>query len=225
MQTLAPTALDPLVALTENRDWTGKPIARKTFDDNKPGYLQGKDSSTWIAKFTSEMVNDLTGGNEYVSGVFSPTPDQIDYLLGQVTGGVGREISKVEQTVKATATGEDLPVFKMPLVGRFTGNASGKAGEGNLYYANMDRIKRADTEIKGLTKDGKFGEAMEMRGSQYGALVAKAKVAERQVKRLREQRRKLLSEGADRAQVKALEEQITQAMARLNRFAEEASKK
>jgi hypothetical protein len=225
MQTLAPTALDPLVALTENRDWTGKPIARKMFDENKPGYLQGKDSSTWIAKFTSEMINDLTGGNEYVSGVFSPTPDQIDYLIGQVTGGVGRELSKVEQTVKATATGEDLPVFKMPLVGRFTGNASGKAGEGNLYYANMDRIKRADTEIKGLTKDGRLEEAAAMRGSQYGALVAKARVAERQVKRLADQRRALLKAGADRAQVKAVEEQITQAMARLNRFAEEASKK
>jgi hypothetical protein len=49
MQTLAPTALDPLVALTENKDWTGRPIAR-TSSSNKaiPGHALARDTSTTI---------------------------------------------------------------------------------------------------------------------------------------------------------------------------------
>ena len=41
----------PLVALAENRDWTGKPIARKTFNESLPGFKNAKDTaSTEISK-------------------------------------------------------------------------------------------------------------------------------------------------------------------------------
>ena len=32
-------------------------------------------------------------------GMFSPTPDQLDYLIGQIAGGVGREALKIDQTL------------------------------------------------------------------------------------------------------------------------------
>ena len=48
--------------------------------------------------------NYLSGGGEYGIGVVSPTPDQIDYLLGQLTGGVGREVGKVLTTGETMAT-------------------------------------------------------------------------------------------------------------------------
>ena len=221
MQTLAPTMLDPFVALTENKDYTGKPIARESSNKAIPGHALGRDTATSVAMLLSEAINYASGGNKYTAGVFSPTPDQIDYLIGQVTGGVGRELSKVEQSVLATARGEDLPTYKVPLAGRFFGDAKSQASEGAAFYANSDRLNKLETEIKGLQKDGKSAEASELRrNSSEAYLITAANHAERQIQKLRSEKRELVHSGAPRDQVIAIEEKITGVMARLNRAVE-----
>ena len=221
MQTLAPTALDPLVALTENKDWTGRPIAKTSFNKATPGHALGRDTATALSEVLSEAINTLSGGNKYVAGVFSPTPDQIDYLLGQLTGGVGREYSKAEQTLKSVARGESLPTYKIPLVGRFVGNAKGQASEGSAFYANVDKLNEIETEVNGLRQDGKDAEARKLLSENPEAyLITQANYAERQAQKLRRQKSELIKAGAPREQVKAVEEQITAVMARLNRAME-----
>jgi len=221
MQTLAPTALDPLVALTENKDWTGRPIAKTSFNKATPGHALGRDTATALSEVLSESINTLSGGNKYVAGVFSPTPDQIDYLWGQVTGGVGREYSKTEQAIKSIIRGEDLPTYKIPLVGRFVGNSKGQASEGSAFYANVDRLNELETEVKGLRADGKDGEARKLLSSRPDSyLITQANYAERQAQKLRRQKSEMVKAGAPREQVKAIEAQITEVMARLNRSAE-----
>lgn len=221
MQTLAPTALDPLVALTENKDWTGRPIARTSSNKAIPGHTLGRDTATSVSEVLSEAINALSGGNKYVAGAFSPTPDQIDYLLGQLTGGVGREYSKTEQTLKSVVRGESLPTYKIPLVGRFVGNAKGQASEGSAFYANAERLNKIETEAKGLRADGKQEEARALLAKHPEAyLIAQANTAERQVQKLRRQKSDMVKAGAPREQVKAVEEEITKVMARLNRAVE-----
>lgn len=221
MQTLAPTALDPLVALTENRDWQGRPIAKESMNKAMPGHALARDTATAWSRLLSETINAATGGNQYLAGAISPTPDQIDYLIGQLTGGVGREISKVEQTTKSAVTGEELPLYKIPLVGRFVGNAASQASEGNAFYANTERLNRLETEIKGLQKDGKMAEASALRASRPDAyLMAQANLAERQIAKLRKEKSELVKDGAPREQVRAVEERITARMAALNRAVE-----
>lgn len=76
-------------------------------------------------------------------GVASPTADQIDYLLGQLTGGVGREeTGKAQQSVKALYTGEDLAPHKIPLVGRFYGNSEGQSSQGNAFLFQPEANQR-----------------------------------------------------------------------------------
>jgi hypothetical protein len=154
-QTLSPTATDPLVALAENKDWTGKPIAKEDFNklSPTPGFSRNKDTASDPAKWIAEAINTISGGNKYVPGVASPTADQIDYLFGQATGGVGREASKLNQTVSAMGSGEDLPPHKIPLVGRFFGDSSGQSSQGNKFYSNLKRINEVEAELKGRTKD------------------------------------------------------------------------
>ncbi len=223
MQTLAPTALDPLVALTENRDWTGKPIARTSMNEATPGHALHKDTASSWGKVISEAINTLTGGNEYVAGVISPTPDQIDYLIGQVTGGVGRELAKLDQSGRALVSGEELPTFKMPLVGRFIGDAASQASEGTAFYANVAKLNELETEVKGLRGDGRLAEAQQLLAGRPDAyLIAMANAAERQIQRLRREKRALVEKGAPRERVREVEQRITEAMARLNRAVERA---
>jgi hypothetical protein len=217
LQTIAPTALDPLVALTENRDWTGKPIARESFDATTPGFALAKDTASTASKWLAETINTMSGGTKYTAGIISPTPDQLDYLWGQVTGGVGRELNKVEQTVKAGFTGEELPTHKVPLVGRFFGDAEGPTAQGTRFYESLRRINLHEAQIKGLVKDGLIEEAAQYRAENPEAsLISVANMAERQVRRLRARKRELLANDAPREAIRQIEDQITQAMTRLN---------
>jgi hypothetical protein len=217
MQTFAPTVFDPLVALFENKDWTGKPIAREDFNklDPTPGYLRAKETATIFGKKLSEFINYVSGGTKDVPGVVSPTPDQIDYLLGQVTGGVGREVMKAEQTLKSVVTGEELPPHKIPLVGRFYGDIKGSSSVANHFYDNIKRMNEYENTIKGMQKRKEnvqqlFKENPEARAYQM------ANEIERDVQKLRKRRRDQVEKGAPKEAVKATETMITKHMQKLN---------
>ena len=99
--------------------------------------------------------------------------------------------------------------------------ALAQASEGTAFYANTERINKLETEIKGLQKDGKHAEAAELRRTNSDAyLIAVANQAERQIQKLRSEKRELIKNNAPREQVRAIEERITAVMARLNRAAE-----
>jgi hypothetical protein len=216
IQTITPTVVDPLAALAENKDFTGKPIARKDFGMNEtPGHTRAKDTATTFSKTVSKSLNWLTGGTNYKPGTFSPTPDQIDYLIGQLTGGVGRELSKLEQTVAAQFTGEDLPTHKVPLLGRFYGTTDQPSAQANRFYENLKEINQHELEIKGRRKAGEpigdyFKENPEAR------LFTMANGVERQVSQLRKSKRALMDKDASTEQIKAVERQIEERQRRFN---------
>ena len=76
-QTLAPTAFDPLVALLENQDWTGKPIFQEDFSSTQPttGLSRAREGAPGWAKMFSSAVNYLSGGDEFMPGKVSPPPE------------------------------------------------------------------------------------------------------------------------------------------------------
>lgn len=228
MQTLAPTPLDPLVALTENRDWTGRPIAAPSFNEATPGFTRAKDTATAPARWIAEAINWISGGTQYKAGAWSPTPDQIDYLWGQATGGVGREAAKVEQTMRALWNGEELPPHKVPLVGRFFGNAEGASGQAGQFYTNLKVMDGHEAQLKGLGKAAAQARSVAESNELYAEresytkehpeaqLWARANVAQRRVRFLLDRKRELVKADAPRAEVKAVEDDITKAMREFN---------
>lgn len=217
VQMLAPTAVDPMVAIAENKDWTGKPIAKTSHNSATPGHLLTKDTASAPAKLLSEAINFLSGGTEYTAGVLSPTPDQIDYLFGQVTGGVGREVSKVQQAASATVTGEDLPIHKVPLVGRFYGDTDTQSAQSGKFYSAINALNIHEAQIKGLRKDGRSAEASEyMRENPEARLFMAANAAERDVQKLRALKRELVKNSAPADQVRVIEQRINDRMTRFN---------
>lgn len=217
LQTITPTAIDPLAALAENKDWTGKPIARE--DMNKlsptPGHTRAKDTASAFSKAVSKGLNWVSGGTNYKPGAFSPTPDQIDYLIGQATGGVGREAMKVEQTVASAFTGEDLPTHKVPLLGRFYGDADQPSAQAGAFYDNLKKLNAHESEIKGRRKVGEplgdyYKENPEARLFQLGNRYEKT------VSELRKRKRTMIEKDASVEQVKIIDMQIAAQMTRLN---------
>lgn len=215
LQTITPTVIDPIAALSENKDWTGKPIKRMTFNEEAAGYKNAKDTATAWSKLIAEGLNYLTGGTEHKAGLMSPTPDQIDYLIGQVTGGVGREVSKIVQTGSSVIYGEELPLYKVPLAGKFVGSTTGQAAESSRFYENLRELKAHKAEIDGRRK-AQQDVAGYLRDNPDARLVPIATRIESRVQELRRAKRALLEKNAPQDQVKAIDERITAHMKMLN---------
>lgn len=224
-RTMTPTAADPIIDLYRNQDWTGKPIARESFDRTKPGHALARDTASAPAKWLSEAINTASGGTEFVRGALSPSPDQLDYLWGQVTGGVGRELNKLEQTVRATVSGESLPPHKIPLVGRFYGDGESPAGQASRFYDNIRRMDEHGSQLKGLRNADRDAEAdaYEKRHPE-AELVRAANRAEREVAKLRKEKSEAIKGGRPRKEIAEKEQEITERMREFNAEIEQARK-
>jgi hypothetical protein len=224
MQTALPTVLDPAAALFENRDWTGNQIAQKDFNslDRTPGFTRAKDSASSLSYGMSYGINWLTGGTEFTPGELSPTPDQIDYLIGQLTGGVGREMLKTSTTARALVTGDPLPPYKIPLVGRFYGNSTGQSAQGGKFYNNIAKLNSHDNEIKGRLEQGQsIDEYVEE--NPEAMLIATGRSAYNEIRKLRKIRDQLKSDNASKADIEELNAQITDIMRMFNEEVESVS--
>ena len=223
VQTIAPTIADPIVALAENRDFTGKNIAKKDRSElaPTPGYTRTKDSASFIAKQMSYFLNLASGGTDFKPGLFSPTPDQIDYLIGQATGGVGREVLKIEQSVTGVIKKEEVAPNKIPIVGRFYGDANATANISGKYYDNLTMLNKHEAEIEGRKKRGeKLDEYY--KDNPEARLYKKANDVESDVARLRKRLKALKERKASDETIKLVNTQITAKMKRLNTMVKDA---
>ena len=216
-QTFAPTLADPFVAIGENKDYTGKNIARKDFNalDPTPGFTRYKESSTAFSRGLAEFMNSMSGGTKDAPGRISPTPDQIDYFIGQIFGGVGREAMKIERTVRSQITGEELPLYSIPFAGRFVGDTKGSSAVSNAFYENLKEMNIHENTVKGMRKR-KENVQEYYRENPEARMFEEAGRVEREVQVLRKRRRTLVEKEAPKESVKAIEERITAKMKLFN---------
>ena len=216
-QTFAPTLADPFVAIGENKDYTGKNIARKDFNalDPTPGFTRYKESSTAFSRGLAEFMNSMSGGTKDAPGKISPTPDQIDYFIGQIFGGVGREAMKIERTVRSQITGEELPLYSIPFAGRFVGDTKGSSAVSNAFYENLKEMNIHENTVKGMRKR-KENVQEYYRENPEARMFEEAGRVEREVQVLRKRRRTLVEKEAPKESVKAIEERITAKMKLFN---------
>jgi hypothetical protein len=222
-QTLTPTLIDPVIALGENKDFAGKPISRDDINslNPTPGYTRGRDNASALSTGLAYAVNLLSGGTEFKKGVISPTPDQIDYLIGQVTGGVGREVLKVEKSIGAAVKGEELATFNIPIVGRMVGDIKQKTVETSRFYDNIKSMNEHQQEIDGRLKQG---EDIDSYLDKYPE-AAMYKYADRvynKITKLKQKRKKLKESGGDDADLKAYDDAILEIMTTFNETLKDA---
>ena len=221
MQTLAPSVADPFLALEANKDAFGRPIYKKDQATNPtPGYLRSREGATEISKLLAEFINYASGGTKYQKGTLfgpfsSPTGDEIDYLAGQFTGGLGREVMKVQSAVKSQITGEELPPYKVPIAGRFFGDADSKAADSQRFYANVTMMANFENEIKGRQKNGE-NVSQFMQENPQARLWMLANNAENQISQLNKQRKTLIEKNAPKERIQQIENQKQIIMRRFN---------
>ena len=218
-QLVSPTWLDPTVALWQNKDWTGREIYRedRSSKDPKPGAARAKDSTAAPFRWVATAANAATGGNEWRPGYFSPTPEAIEYLFAQITGGVGREASKVVGMATAAWTGEELAAHQLVLVGRVYGNSRGVNGQSAGYYENVKRINVSMAEAKGRVERGEDVDAV-LLDVPLARLDGAAGLVDKHISNLVKARRRIQASDAPnkRELVKEVNAEIEASMHRLN---------
>ena len=219
LQMATPTVFDPVVALATNEDWTGRPIYRENISnlDPTPGTSRVKDTASPVGKGLAAAINTVTGGNQYRAGGWSPTPDQIDYVIGQLLGGVWRETSKLMTTVASPVTGDELPLYKVPLIGRLAGTTRGTAGQSEQFYENVKAINQVENELKGRARNREDVEGYR-REEPLSALAGAGDRYSRRVSELRQMRRDLATQQPEgyRDRMREVDEQIAETMRDLN---------
>jgi hypothetical protein len=217
VQTITPTILDPLVALGENKDFTGKPISKEDmFSLNPtPGYSRAREGANFLTTALAEFLNAASGGDKDRQGVISPTPEQIEYLIGQATGGVGRELVKLTTTIDKTITGEELPPYKIPLYGRFVGETKSAAAESNKFYKNMKELNELNNVVTGR-RERKEPLGDFLKENPEARLLPLANKTFKDVQELRKRRKALLERDASKESIQAVEKLITRRMQVLN---------
>jgi hypothetical protein len=224
LQLVAPTIVDPVAALYTNVDAFGRPISK---EDRKtaptPGYSRSREQASTVNKYIAEFLNYASGGTKYQKGALSPTADQLDYLVGQATGGVGRETMKAVGAVKALATGEELPSYKVPLAGKFYGNTESPANIASKFYDNVTQLANYENEIKGRRKNREnVGEFL--REHPEARLYQRANQLENQITQLNRDKKELQERKAPQKQIDVLDKRKTMLMDKFNKDYKKASK-
>ena len=218
LQTIAPTVLDPAVALATNKDAFGRPIAKlDRATSPTTGVSRSREQSTEINKAVAKAINYITGGTEDTKGFLSPTADQLDYLVGQATGGAGREVMKIGKTATALATGdtENLPSYQVPLVGRFYGDTQSPAANSQHFYDNVTRMAEYEATIKGM-RERKENVADFLRENPEARLWQQANNMENQISQINKQQKKWREAGRTDEQIKSLDDRKQAIMTRFN---------
>jgi hypothetical protein len=150
-QTLAPTFLDPAMALVENKDSFGRPIFKEDQSlKPTPGWQRTRDSASTFSKGLSWLLNYISaGGEEFDKGFLSPTGDQLDYLISQVAGGFARDVKRTGEWAYNTATGEETPSYRRPILNRFVGETKTDAAASARFYDNVTMLARYENVING----------------------------------------------------------------------------
>lgn len=218
LQTIAPTVLDPAVALATNKDAFGKPISKEDrATAPTTGLSRSREQSTEINKAVARAINYVTGGTEDTKGFLSPTADQLDFLAGQVTGGVGREAMKVTKVAKAAATGEtdQLASYDIPLAGRFYGDIKSPAANSQHFYDNVTRMAEYEATIKGM-RQRKENVADFLNENPDARLWQQANNVENQISALNKQKKQWRETGRSDEQIKTLDDRKQAIMTRFN---------
>ena len=127
----APTMLDPVLVLSQNKTDQGLPL--------RPDYPWDPDMPNsekyWAAtrgtglQQLSRKLNEVSGGTPYYSGWLDISPEDMRYMIGFLTGGAGGFVRDASEAIYLSTeidVGTALEKNKIPILKRFYVRSTGK---------------------------------------------------------------------------------------------------
>lgn len=152
LQTVIPTALTPLVQVSENVAWHGGPVMppQNPWDPApEPESQQYFRSARKHTVALAEFLNQLGGGSKARPAdleFLDISPETIELWEDFLTGGAGRFVSNTVE-LGIMAKDDEVDVRRVPFVRRFVGKTDERAVS-ERFYENVEAIAYAVQEIK-----------------------------------------------------------------------------
>ena len=201
-KTVMPSLMRPGFSVVVNSNFMGAPIAKEPFQGDKSPAPRAYDFKPGTADYAvklSELMNEWSGGNVARPGDVNVSPEHIQYLIGEYSGGAGRFVSDVtDMTTKAVkGKSEDIDFSKAPFVRSFFSTDS----RSDAY----SRYREISTRVAYL-KDEKAAR-VEV-DPKYRAIAKTVDRAEDELKALRKLRKAAYAKD-DMAKVREIQEKET----------------
>jgi hypothetical protein len=214
LQTIAPTILDPIAMMGENKTFMNTPLKPEhTYDSRLPApeYTMHWSSSRQASNAIAQWLNDASGGNAVRPGAINVSPEWIDLVYDTLTGGAGKTAANAMDMVNRLATGEDMAVENIPFVRRVTGYNS-EYGVKTRYYEWSKGVGYAKSEAKNL----KGYELTEAKTNPEYQMIPAFKAAEKQLAGMRKLRNEMEKRGASKDKIEAIDAKMRAVMAKFN---------
>ena len=152
LRALYPSFVKPLVEASDNVSWTGSPIYKDTpYNKSDPewtkAYRTANSSLVWLSK----TLNELTGGDDYKSGMVDFNPAQVEYILKGYFGGAWSFTNKLVKSGEIMVGSRDFEWGSIPLANRVVKTSDERTkfrNTNNEYY----KYKKEAEEVKRLER-------------------------------------------------------------------------
>lgn len=195
MNFLAPTAIDPIVDLERNRDFTDRPIMpeQNPYGADVPDAQRYYPSVGPHWRSITELLTAATGGDAITPGAIDVSPETLEHLSGVVLGAAGSFVDRnVGLLGKIMEGGEEVEANDLPLVRKIVGQKPGWYDKA-VYYDRTKEVEQAIAYAKGYAEreewDG-FDLYVE-RQADILSLEAVTKAAQKEMRAIRKEKSKL----------------------------------
>jgi len=190
---IAPTAIDPIVDLTQNRDFSGRPIQpeQNPFGPPTPDHLNYFSSVGPHWRAVTDTLAQMTGGDDVRPGAIDVSPETLEYMSGVVFGAAGGFVDRIASLGgKALDADAEITANDLPMTRKVLGQKPGWYDKG-AYYERIRRVEQAVDYAKGyLEGDDMDGfEAYVDRHEKVLSIEPAMKEAEREMRKIRKARR------------------------------------
>lgn len=223
-QAIAPTIIDPVVQLAENKTFYGAPImpTQDKYGPEKPDSELYFKSVSPVAKKAASMMNKITGGDEVTKGWVDMSPETLEHLYGFLVGGAGRTIKRAFDTGSRAWKGEPQPLREVPFVRRLIGEPDPRH-VGRTFYENRDKLELVEHRIKTYEQSGDHNKAKAVR-QKNKAILALRGVMGKYEKRIKKLNDRIDAAADDEKARQELEDQKDKAMRAANKRFLEATR-
>lgn len=152
LRALYPSFVKPLVEASDNVSWTGSPIYKDTpYNKSDPEWTKAYKTANSSLVWLSKTLNELTGGDDYKSGMVDINPAQVEYILKGYFGGAWSFANKLAKSGEMIVGDRSFEWNSIPLANRVVKTSDERTKFRNInneYY----KYKKEAEDVKKLER-------------------------------------------------------------------------
>ena len=188
---LLPDQLAPMTESLINKDFTGKPIYKdNSFNKNDPAYTKAYAGASKFLVGSAELLNDITGGDEYAPGAININPAKVEHLYEGYLGGLATFINETAKSFRMIRDEDARQLRNFPIVNvLFQKNDERTASSyvNDMYWHYKQEADVTEKRARGYRSDGDFEKAARIASSSAFKRYQYFKEADKRVKKLQDE--------------------------------------